>query len=172
MCHKCNCLQYFHSFHSDGTLSLRCWFLFSSSFCSFSLHHFYPCSCFIFLFCGTVLFFVIFVDFIRFFMVLGRSRAVNTHKRRNRSESSSMKNRSNIWVFDAAFRMCVKLWTYLFDIECRTNANVVCVRWESMDEKSACTIFHLVVTNQYWFIYSEYNIFAQVDAFQWRIECV
>lgn len=147
MCHKCNCLQYFHSFHSDGTLSVL--LVFSSLFCSFSLHHFYPFSCFVFLFYGTVLFFVIFVDFIRFFMVLGRSHEVNTHKRRNRSESSSMKNRSNIWVFHAEFRMCVKLWTFSFDIECGTNANVVYVRWESMDEKSACTIFYLVVTNQY-----------------------
>lgn len=129
------------------SLCVCCWFLFSSSFCSFSLHHFYPCSCFIFLFCGTVLFFVIFVDFIRFFMVLGRSREVNTHKRRNRSESSSMKNRSNIWVFDAAFRMCVKLWTYLFDIECGTNANVVRVEIQWMKKVHAWFFIWLSLTN-------------------------
>lgn len=142
MCHKCNCLQYFRScafgVHIHITPLAFFLFLFVSVCCVFPfLHLIIPCSCFIFLFytmhvavrCAYNFFFVDFIrDSLMVFLV-------------ERSESPSMKNRSNIWLCDVAFRMCVKLW---HDIECRTNANVIVViRW--METKSMHD-FSFVVT--------------------------
>lgn len=106
MCHKCNCSPYFRFFAYNRFAFARTHVCVCRFFLALCIHSFvvvsssllpWSCSIFLFTWCSCALSAcVIFVDFIRFFMVLGRFQEVRAQRTNERTSQRKLNQKKSL----------------------------------------------------------------------------